>query len=267
MSDIPNADDGGEELDLGEIEDEGQESDAEGDGGNEADAGGDDGEEEGQGEENGDVAAAPERPRRKTEAQRWRDRAERAEREAAEARGFRAAAEQFQQRQPQQADPAATARAQQERAERLAMMSPVEAAEFIANERAQQFQQALLFQHLQMKDDLDKRDYTQQARSSKMHADYREAVEREFAAERQRGNFQATREEILDRLVGRAARERAERAAPSQRRVAARRVAGAQARPTGARGDGASGGRRHAPGSPEHDEQLVNEYLRSGGRL
>jgi hypothetical protein len=44
-------------------------------------------------------------------------------------------------------------------------------------------------------------------------------------------------------------------------------VAGAQARPTGARGDGASGGRRPAPGSPEHDDMLVAEFFRSGGRL
>ncbi len=267
MSDIPNTEDGGEELDLGEIEDEGQEGDAEGDGGNEADAGGDDdGQEEGQ-EGEGDVAAAPERPRRKTEAQRWRDRAERAEREAAEARGFRQAAEQFQQRQPQQADPAAQQRALEERANRLAMMSPVEAAEYIANERTQQFQQMLLMQQLQTEDRLDKRDYDQQARTDRMRAQYRERVERELQVERNAGNLRATRDGIFYRLFGQDADERAKRAAPSQRRAAARRVAGAQARPTGARGDGASGGRRPAPGTPEHDDMLVSEFFKSGGTL
>jgi hypothetical protein len=268
MSDTPNAEDGGEELDLGEIEedaDEGQEGDAadEGDGGH---ADGDEGQEEGQ-EGDGDVAAAPQRTGRKTQAQRWRERAERAEREAAEARGFRAAAEQFQSRAQQQADPAAQQRAAEERANRLAMMSPVEAAEYIANERTQQFQQMLLMQQLQTEDRLDKRDYDQQARTDRHRAQYRERVERELQAERQAGNLRATRDGIFFRLFGQDAAERAARAAPGQRRAAARRVAGAQARPTGARGDGASGGRRPAPGTPEHDDMLVSEFFRSGGTL
>src|SRR6185436_12396788 len=261
MSDMPGAEDGGEELDLGEIEeadgDEPQEDAAD-----EGDGGDGNGEEEGQ-EQEGNVDAAAERPRRKTEAQRWRDRAERAEREAAEARGFRQAAEQFQRQQPQQFDPAAQQRAAEERAQRLAMMSPVEAAEYIANERAQQFQQLMLYQQLQMKDELDKRDYNQQARNSRDHERYRSEVEGVLAQKRQAGDYTTTREEVLERLVGRDVMARANRAAPAQRRAAARRVAGAQARPTGARGDGASGGRRPAPGTPEHDDMLVAEYFRS----
>lgn len=268
MSDLPDTvDDGGEELDLGEIEEGEADDAAEGgedgsDGADEEHA--DDGEEEGQ---EGDVEPPPPpRQGRKSQAQRWRERAERAEREAAEARGFRQAAEHFQQRQPQ-VDPMAAARAQQERAERLAMMSPVEAAEFIANERAQQFQQALLYQQLQTRDELDRRDFNQQARTSRLHQQYKERVESELVRKRQAGDLMASREEILHRLVGEAAMERATRAAPAQRRAASRRVAGQTTRPTNARGDGSAGRGRPAPGSEEHDDMLVDEYFRRGGRL
>lgn len=267
MSDIPNADDGGEELDLGEIEEDAEGSDGDEGGqagGDEADGEDAAHEEEGR-EEEGDVEPPP-RQGRKSQAQRWRERAERAEREAAEARGFRAAAEQFRPQQPQ-VDPAAQQRAAQERAERLSMMSPVEAAEFIANERTQQIQQYLLMERLQTRDELDRRDFAQQARTSRVHAQYRERVEAELSRRRSQNDFMSTREEILHRLVGEAAVERATRAAPAQRRAAARRVNGQRTQPTGARGDAGAAGRRPAPGTPEHDDMLVDEFFRSGGRL
>jgi len=270
MSDIPNdADPGGEELDLGEIDE--AEGDAEGQEGGDEDAADDEGpagegREDEEGEGRRDVGREA-RTGRKSQSQRLRDRNEQLQRELAEARGFRQAAEQFRPQQQQQADPAAQARAQQERADRLAMMSPVEAAEYIANERAGQFQQALLMQHLNTQDLIDKRDYDSQARSSRLHSQYREEVERTLREKRQAGDLLINREEILDRIIGREARQRASRAAPVQRGAARRRVGAQQTRPTGARGDGPSGGRRPQPGSAEDDERIIAEGFARGERL
>lgn len=261
MSDLPEPQDG-EELDLGEIE-EGE--DAGGDeapenGADEVDAGDDDEAPEGQEE---DVEAPP-RPRRKTEAQRWRERSERNERELEALKNQFQGFSQARTTQPQQPDPALAARQAQERAERLAMMSPVEAAEFIAGEKEQQFRQMLMMQHLQTEDRLDKRDYDQQARTSRLHQQYRDRVEAALASERQQGNLRATREDILARLYGQDAIQRSGRAAPRQRQEAAARVARQRTQPTGARGDGAGGGRRGSWGDPEYDERMAREALRKG---
>jgi hypothetical protein len=147
------------------------------------------------------------------------------------------------------------------------MMSPLEQAEFIANEKAQQFQQAMLFQSLQNEDRLDKRDFDFAARTDRTRAQYKDRVEQELAVERQAGNLRATREDIFYRLYGRDVAERAARAAPRQRRAAAANVARQQTRPGGARGDGAAGGRRPAPGTPEDDDRIIEEGIRNGMRL
>jgi hypothetical protein len=267
MSDIPNPPPGGEEPDL-EIEDdveigspgEGEDTgeDGEGPGGEAGEAG------ESAGDE-GEVEPEP-RPRqgRKSEAQRWRDRAERAEREAAEARGYRQATEQFgAYRQPQGPSPAELERQQQQEAERLSMLSPQEVSAYYYNKGRQELQQTLLMQQLQTEDRIDKRDFDQQARSSRVHGQYKDAVERELVQERNRGNLRVTREDILHRLVGRDAVDRAARAAPAQRRAAQSRVASQQTRPTGARGDGAAGA-RGKPGDPAYDEALAIEGMRKG---
>lgn len=268
MSDLPETvDDSGEELDLGEIEEGEADDAAEGgedgsDGADEEHA--DDGEEEGQ---EGDVEPPPPpRQGRKSQAQRWRERAERAEREAAEARGFRQAAEQFQQRQPQVPNAEAERVARWE-AENLPMMSAQEVSAYHYNKGRNEIQQALLYQQLQMKDELDRRDFNSQARTSRLHQQYKDRVESELTRLRSAGNLMASREEILHRLVGEAAMERANRAAPAQRRAASRRVAGQTTRPTNARGDGSAGRGRPAPGSEEHDDMLWEEYKRLGGRL
>ncbi len=156
MSDIPSGagGPGDEELDLGEIDDEadGQDeadSDAEGnqaDGELEADSG--DPHDEGEDRAEGQARAVEGRGRRPGRSERLREQLREREREVAELRGFRQAAEQFRPQQQPQIDYAGQQRAQQERMERLSMMSPVEAAEFIANEKAQQFQQQMLLQHL-----------------------------------------------------------------------------------------------------------------------
>ena len=264
MSDLPDAADGGEELDLGEIEE--SEIDV-GEAGEDPDASED-------GEGAGDLAETeegaegdvepPRRSGRQGRSERLREKNARLERELAEARGFRQAAEQFRPQQPQQANVEAERVAKWE-ADNLPMMSPQEVAAYYFQKGQQQVQQAMLVQSLQQEDRLDKRDYDQQARGSRVHAQYRDAVERELAAERQRGNLRATRDDVLHRLVGRDAVERAASAAPAQRRRAERRVASQQTRPTNARGDGgAAGGRRGTWGDPEFDARMASEALRSG---
>jgi hypothetical protein len=269
MSDLPDPQSGEEELDLGEIEEaDGEEgagpdedADAEGDAG-------DDGQEQ---EEEGDVEPPP-RQGRKSQAQRWRERSERDRAAAAETRReLDALKNQFsgfsQASQTRQPDPAQARQQAEWRQAQLEMMSPLQQAEFIANEKAQQFQQAMFYQSLQTEDRLDKRDFDLAARTDPTRARYKGQVEREFAAERQAGNLRASREDIFYKLYGRDVAERAARAAPRQRRAAAANVARQQTRPGGARGDGAAGGRRPAAGTPEHDDMLVEQYFKEGGRL
>ena len=263
MSDDPKLppEDGGEELDLGEIEEGGDQEDAglpdETGEGETADEGAD-------GEEGaeGDVEPPP-RQGRKSQAQRWRERAERAEREAAEGRGFQRAAEQLRQQQPQQHNQEAERVARWEQ-DNLPLMSAQEVAGYYYNKGLQQTQQQMLMQQLQTEDRIDRRDFEQQARTSRVHAQYKDEVERELNAERQRGNLRATRDDILHRLVGRDAIGRASRTESTQRRTAARRVAGAQTRPTNGRGDGAAGRGKQSWGDPEFDARMAAEALRKG---
>lgn len=263
MSDLPDPEDGGEELDLGEIEEaEADEVDAGADDGEEGDAAGDGAE----GQEEGDVEPPP-RQGRKSQAQRWRERSERTERELAALKNqFQGFTQASQTRQPQ-LDPAAQARQQEELARQLEMMSPQQVAQYYYQQGQQQIQQAMLMERLQTEDRLDRRDFEIAARSSRLHQQYRDRVEQALQTERQNGNLRASREEILHRLYGQDAIERASRAAPRQRRAAAANVARQQTRPGGARGDGAAGGRRPAPGTPEHDDMLVEQYFKEGGRL
>jgi hypothetical protein len=264
MSDDPRLPpEGGEELDLGEIE-EGEGEDAElhdeGGEGEALDEGGD-------GEEGAEGDVEPPAPRvgRKSQAQRWRERAERLEKEAAEGRGFRQAAEQFQRFQPQQQQVNVEAeRLAKWEAENLPMMSVEQISAYHYNKGMQNVQQQMLMQGMQFEDRIDKRDFDQQARTSRVHTQYKDEVERELNAERQRGNLRATRDDILHRLVGRDAIARASSTASAQRRTAARRVAGAQARPTNGRGDGAAGRGKQSWGDPDFDARMAAEALRKG---
>jgi hypothetical protein len=151
--------------------------------------------------------------------------------------------------------------------ERWSMMAPHEAIAEALQYGAQQQQQQLLALHIQTNDRIDRQSYELQTRTSAVHKRYRDEVEREVGAMRARGIYDVSRQQILQQLVGRDALERAERAAPRQRQTAAARVASQQTRPTGARSDGQTAGRRPAPGSPEHDDMLADEYFRNGGRL
>ena len=272
MSDIPKDPiPGDEELDLGEV-DEADEADAEGqddaDGEGPSDDGDADEEQAGEEEDVERPAREGRQPgRRETQSQRLRRQNAELQRELAEARGFRDGAEQFRSQPQPQIDYAAQQRAQQERADRLALMSPIEAMEFIANEREQRVAYALQQQQVALQDRIDKQAYDQAARGSRVHERYRQDVEKLLASERARGNVGADRESILAYLVGKDAVSRAARAAPAQRKAASGRVASQQTRPTGARGDGSTGGRRPAPGTPEHDDMLIRQHIQAGGKI
>lgn len=273
MSDLPSPpEDGGEELDLGEVEEEGADG-AEGDAADGDEAGADaegDGDEEEEGQGRNDVAAggnAAGRQGRKSQAQRWRERAERAERQLQDSQPPGWFQQYLQgQQQPRGPDPAEIARQQREEQDRLAMMSPQEVAAYYYQKGQQQIQQAMLMQSLQFEDRIDKRAYDDQARASRFHQQHGAEVERRLQAERNSGNLRATRAGILAQIVGEQAMARAAAAAPQQRRAAQRRVAGQQTRPGGARGDSVGRGRA-APGTPEHDDALIEEFFANGGRL
>ena len=92
-------------------------------------------------------------------------------------------------------------------------------------------------QQLNTQELIDKQAYESQARTSRIHQQYQPQVEAMLRAERAAGNLSASRDGILNYLVGKDAIERANRGAPVQRRQAAVRVNGQQTRPTGARSD------------------------------
>jgi uncharacterized protein (DUF2164 family) len=264
MSDDPRLPpEGGEELDLGEIEeDEGEDAglhDEAGEG--EAPDEGGDGEEGAE----GDVEPPAPRVGRKSQAQRWRERAERLEKEAAEGRGFRQAAEQFQRFQPQQQQVNAEAeRVAKWEAENLPMMSAQEVGAYYYQKGMQQSQQQSLWQQVNLKDELDRRDFESAARTNADRRRYKERVEAEYARERQAGNLRAEREKIFKLLWAEDAFARADDDAPMQRRTARGRVARAQARPTNGRGDGAAGRGKQSWGDPEFDARMAAEALRKG---
>jgi hypothetical protein len=178
--------------------------------------------------------------------------------ENAELRGYQAG---ITQRQP--ADPQAAARADQEWYASLEMMPPAQAYQAIVQRERQAIGAELNQREFRANERADKQAYDATARTSKVHQQYRSQVESTLAAERAQ-NRNPEREVILKYLVGNDVLERANRAAPAQRTGAARRVAGQQTRPTGARGDVARTGRRPQPGTPEHDDMVVQDAIRRG---
>lgn len=259
-----------EEIVLGpedEAEVDGENPEAEGDeGGGDAEGDADVGE-EGQGEEE-DVLGEQPAPRRgggsqtireqRRRAQEAEARAAQLERELAEARGFQNGM------QARQVDPQAAARAEQEFFQSLDLLPPAQAYQALMQRGEQRIGAVVQNLQFQTNDRIDKQTYDFAARTSKVHQQYRSQVETTLAAERAQGR-NPDREVILKFLVGNDVLERANRVAPAQRNAAARRVAGQQTRPTGARGDVAARGRgRLVPGTPEHDDWLVNEAIKRG---
>lgn len=262
-----------EEADLGEIEeledaalDEGEA----GDGADEGQDGEDEGEDAADEDEVEEVADEP-APRRGGGSQairQQRARAQAAERELAEERRQRQEDRQrlqlLEQRITQ--DPQAAARAEQEWYQSLELMTPAEQARQIMTRGRQEFAQHFQALQFQSNDRLDKQAYDAQARINPIFKKYAPDVERVLAAERAAGR-NPDREVILDVLYGREMRQRAERAAPAQRRAGAARGAAQRTQPTGARSTVAPGSRRPAPGSAEADEALINAAIARGERV
>jgi translation initiation factor IF-2 len=248
--------------------DEGAPTDADEAGGDGLD--GDDGdepeadEEEAEGEDEVEARPAPRRGGGSATVRAQRRRAQEAE--ARTAALEREVAELRQIASRPAVDPAAAARAEQEWLAQLDMMTPAQAAQAVLERSRRENQQQLNMLHFQTTDRLDKQAYDATARTSKVHQQYRSQVEQVLASERAQGR-NPDREIILKYLVGNDVLERGARAAPAQRSAAARRVNGQRTQPTGARGNVAPAGRRPAPGTPEHDDMLVEEFFSRGGRL
>jgi len=162
---------------------------------------------------------------------------------------------------------AAEAAEEQRFLESLELMSPAQAAIAAARREREQserrMQQYLLHQQVTTQETLDRQAYDSQARTSKIHEQYRARVERMVADERARGNF-VNREVALKYLLGEDAIARANRAAAPQRKAAAGRVAAQQVRTGSPRGDAPATGRRPAPGSLEADEALLRDAWARG---
>lgn len=193
------------------------------------------------------------------EATRWRERAAKLEAELAEARGYQRALQERPAAPP--ADPYAELRAYQQR---WSEMAPADAIVEALQYGAQQNQRAMMQAQIATNDRIDKQAYDAEARTSRIHQRYAPEVERMLQSERQRGNYVVTRADILFRLAGMEAVQRASQAAPGQRRAAAARVAGQQTRPGGARSDAGTGGRRPAPGSAQADVELIQDAINRG---
>jgi hypothetical protein len=257
-----------EEIVLGPDEEEDlAEADAPEDEGD--DAGGDADEQEGEGEEAEDVTAEPPAPRRgggsqtireqRRRAQEAEQRAAQLERELAEARGFQ------QGMQARAVDPQAAARAEQEFYASLELMAPAEAYRQLMARGQAQVGTALQQIEFRANERADKQAYDIACRSSPAREKFRAQVEQVLASERAQ-NRNPDRETIYKWLLGDEMDRKMSRASPAQRNGAARRVAAQRTQPTGARGDVAARGRgaRLVPGTPEHDDWLVNEGIRSG---
>lgn len=221
-------------------------------------------------DEGGEPEPAARPSRGENRIQRLVREREEARREAAELRGYRQALEQRQQ-QPAAQDPYAAQRQTEALSQRWAEMAMNGQHAQVMQEQMslvqQQIQQSQTNQYLAFNDRLDRQSYESQARTSPSYQRYAPEVERELANWRARGVYDITRQQIYYMLSARDSEQRAARAAPQQRRAAAGRVAGQQTRPTNARSDGARTSARPAPGSPEDDDRLVDEYFSNGGRL
>jgi hypothetical protein len=186
-------------------------------------------------------------------------RAAQLERELAEARGFQ------QGMQARAVDPQAAARAEQEFYASLELMAPAEAYRQLMARGQAQVGTALQQIEFRANERADKQAYDIACRSSPAREKFRAQVEQVLASERAQ-NRNPDRETIYKWLLGDEMDRKMSRASPAQRNGAARRVAAQRTQPTGARGDVAARGRgaRLVPGTPEHDDWLVNEGIRSG---
>jgi hypothetical protein len=122
-------------------------------------------------------------------------------------------------------------------AERLAAMDPTERELHISRKENQSTKQALAFINFKIEDSSDKSHYSAKAIVNPLYAKYADRVEAKLA-EMRKGGQNSTREVVLDFLIGRDARLKAEQGDPgAKRRKAASRVDAARSKPARARSD------------------------------
>lgn len=140
--------------------------------------------------------------------------------------------------------------------ERISQMQPHERDAYEAKRDAAQTKQAMQLLHFQMKDSSDKSIYTAKAISNPLYAKYADRVEAKLTEMRKQGQ-NSDREVILDFLIGRDARLKAESgAAAPRRKSAAARIDAAQSRPAKGRSDAG-----YKPRGKTAEDRLEGVYI------
>lgn len=122
-------------------------------------------------------------------------------------------------------------------AERLAAMDPTEREIYTSRKEIQSNKQALAFMNFKIEDSSDKSNYSAKSIVNPLYAKYADRVEAKLQ-EMRKGGQNSTREVVLDFLVGRDARLKAEQSDPgAKRRKAASRVDAARSKPAKGRSD------------------------------
>lgn len=170
-------------------------------------------------------------------------------------------AELQRQQQASRVDPAAQRAQEDAFFEQLELLQPREAYRALWQRAQQQLGQQFAQQSLTTQEAIDRQHYESQARSSRVHEQYRQRVEDLVANERARGNI-VGREVALKFLLGEDAINRANRVVPGQRRAAAARVGAQTVRPATGRGDVSrgGGGRR----DPDADDARLLREITAG---
>ncbi len=228
-----------EDIDLGEIEEDGG---GEGEEGSDAEAPDDiespEGDEEAEVEERDVAERRPSRSQNRVsnltrQLAEERTARERIERDLAELR--------TRSLQPP-ADPAAQARAAAEEAERVRQMMPEEQIAYFRNRDRQEFGSALQGIEFRMMDRADKLAWQASCERNGQRARLNDRVEQVLQDYRSRGQ-NAEREQVYKYVLGDELDRKASGQLPRQRAAAARRVAAQTTRPGSARGDVARTGR------------------------
>lgn len=146
------------------------------------------------------------------------------------------------------------------REEKLSLMDATERKLFLQDEQIQSMRRDQLISQIKTADDLDRRDYQNQALANPIYAKHQTEVEKILAEMRRNGN-NAPRETVLDYVIGRAARLAASKkpsaATVKAKTEAASRVATSKGSPTSVRTDGGT----KKSGGEESLEQMKARIL------
>lgn len=122
-------------------------------------------------------------------------------------------------------------------AERIAAMDPTERELYSSRKEINNNKQALAYINFKIEDSSDKSQYSAKSIVNPLYAKYADRVEAKLA-EMRKGGQNTTREVVLDFLIGRDARLKAEQGDPgAKRRKAASRVDAARSKPARGRSD------------------------------